>query len=466
MDFEMIYPHSKQAYELLHAGTLAFSRAEQIGLRCDTDYCERKIKHLNRKIARHVSKIEQTKFYRQWKHIYGSKTKLTSNHQLAHLLYKVLKIKPMKMSSSGNQGATDVEALEYLNIPEVDMILETRKWKKTQDYLKSFLIEQVGGIIHPFNNLNTVTTFRSSVDRPPFQQIPKRDKEMKKATRHAIYPAIKGFQFGAADFSGIEVTMAGIYTKDEKLVYDIVHGDMHKDMAIELFKLDSLDKHFPGEKNFRQGGKNGFVFPEFYGDYYGNCVKNLLKWAKIAERKDGTPGLVHLQDVGLITLKKDGSVKNDDKFVQHVKNVEDDFWNVRYKTYNKWKDRAWKDYQKKGYLEMHTGFRCQGAMSKKNVTNYPFQGTAFHCLLWTFIEMDRIAYEVEKWNSKPTFQIHDELTLTTDPDEKDHVLSTIQRVATKDLPEAWDWIDVPLEMEMEIGEVDGPWDEMTDYEGE
>jgi hypothetical protein len=46
------------------------------------------------------------------------------------------------------------------------------------------------------------------------------------------------------------------------------------------------------------------------------------------------------------------------------------------------------------------------------------------------------------------------------------VLSTIQRVATKDLPEAWDWIDVPLEMEMEIGEVDGPWDEMTDYEGE
>jgi len=460
----MIYPSSKEAYELFHAGTLAFQRAELVGMKTDVEYCHKKIKHLDRKIAREIGKIQQTKFYRRWEHVYGAETNLSSPPQLAHILYKVMKIKPLKMAKKGNQGSTDIEALSNLQIPELDLLLKTKKWKKIQDYLKSFIREQVNGVMHPFINLNLVVSYRSSIDRPPVQQIPKHDKEAKRICRHAIYPPIPGQQFVSADFSGVEVMMACVYTQDEKLIYDVLHGDMHSDMAIELYKLDSLDKHDPGESNFRQGGKNGWNFPQFYGDYYGNCAKGLLVWAKIAERKDGTPGLVHLQDVGLVTLNKNGSIKNDKKFVEHCKYIEDQFWNVRYKTYTKWKDRTWKAYQKKGYIELKTGFRCQGIMNKKQVGNYPFQGSAFHCLLWTFIETDRISYEIENWESKPVIQIHDELTLSTTPNEREHVIKTVKRIATKDLAEAWPWIDIPLAVDIEVAGVNRPWDEQTDYD--
>ena len=123
---------------------------------------------------------------------------------------------------------------------------------------------------------------------------------------------------------------------------------------------------------------------------------NLIKHIKEAYLKDGTPGWVHLNNKHLITLDKRGNPKNINKFIQHVKNIEDDFWHVRYKTYTKWKSTTWDKYQKLGYIDLFTGFRCNGLMNKKDVTNYPFQGTAFHCLLRAFIEIDRIA-KAEKW---------------------------------------------------------------------
>ena len=258
--------------------------------------------------------------------------------------------------------------------------------------------------------------------------------------------------------------MACIYTQDQKLIYDTVHGDMHLDMAVELYKLDSLDKNHSGEKNLRQGGKNGFVFPEFYGDYYGNCVPNLLKWARIATLKDGTPALVHLSDKGLVKLDKKGKVTNTDKFLKHVEKVEDDFWNVRYRTYSKWKKSWWSKYQKRGYIDMLTGFRCSGVMTKNECINTPFQGSAFHCLLWAFIRIDELAYEEEKWDSKPIGQIHDEISIDTHPEELEHVAETVQRVTCIELPEAWNWIDVPLEVEADLCPVNQPWASKQFYE--
>jgi DNA polymerase I len=458
----MIIPQTREAYQLLHDGVLAFARAEQMGMRVDVEYYARKKKHLTRKISREEEKIKATKFYKQWQHVFKGKTNIFSNQQLATLLYKVRGIVPPKMAEKGMQGATDEETLSQLGIPEVVQLVKIRKWKKIRDtYLDGFMREQIDGTLHPFFNLHMVRTYRSSSDRPNFQNVPKRDKEAKKLCRHGIYPRF-GHQIASLDFSGIEVRMACIYTEDEKLTYDTLHGDMHKDMAVELYMLDSLDKHDPGEGNLRQGGKNGFVFPEFYGDYYGNCANGLLKWASVANLKDGTPALEHLEKKKLIKLKKDGTVKNSDRFVEHVRDVEDQFWNVRYKTYNKWKERTWKEYQKKGFIEMKTGFRCGGVMSRKDVGNYPFQGSAFHCLLWAFTRVNKVSLE-EEWDSCPVGQIHDELTIDSHPDEIEHVMKTAHRITTQDLPAEWDWINVPLEVEAELAGVDCPWDEQEFY---
>jgi hypothetical protein len=284
---------------------------------------------------------------------------------------------------------------------------------------------------------------------------------MMRIIRRAFY-ARRGHQLFEPDFSGVEVRVSAAYHEDPKFIDDVLHGDMHKDMAIELYMLDALDKKCPGEYNLRQGAKNGFVFPEFYGSYYANCAKGLLEWAKRGQLKDGTPAMVHLSNKGLLKLDKNGNVRDFQKFVDHVESVEDDFWNVRYRVYNRWKNRLWLKYQKTGHIDMFTGFRCSGVMSQNDVTNYPVQGSAFHCLLWSFIQIDRIQRE-ENWDSRLCGQIHDSMVMDVLPAELKKVVQTTLRVTTKDLMKHFKWINIPLEIEADLCEVDQPWSEKKEY---
>lgn len=456
-----LHPKTKQAYQLLHDGILAFSRAEQVGMRIDTEYCRRQSKRIEYQIQQLTSAFHSTKFWQHWINVYRSRPNMDSDYQLRHILYDVRKLEPPKLTKTG-QGAVDVEALTLLSLPEIKPLVQKRKLKKVKDYLDNFLREQVNSVLHSFFNLHTAKTFRSSMSNVSFHNIPKRDEESMNIVRRAIFPRLGHLLF-ETDWSGAEIRMACIYTEDPKLIDDVLHGDMHKDMAIELYKLDGLDKSCLGEYNFRQGAKNGFVFPEFYGDFYGNCVKNLLDWARRSSLKDGTPGLVHLSDKGLIKLDANGNVRSDAKFSKHVEQVEDDFWNVRYKAYTKWKNRTWAKYQREGHIDMLSGFRCSGVMTRNEVLNAPNQGTAFHCLLKSFIMLDEIMRD-EDWDSKLVGEIHDCLIVDTQLEELDHVAKTVQQVTCVDLPKEWTWISVPLEIDAEICGVNEPWNTKKGYE--
>jgi len=91
------------------------------------------------------------------------------------------------------------------------------------------------------------------------------------------------------------------------------------------------------------------------------------------------------------------------------------------------------------------------------------KNSAFHCLLWAFIELDRIMQE-EKWDTRIIGQIHDAIILDVHPDELEHVKKVIHRVTCEDLPKAWEWIIVPLEIEMDLSPVDKSWAEKKKIE--
>ena len=61
-------------------------------------------------------------------------------------------------------------------------------------------------------------------------------------------------------------------------------------------------------------------------------------------------------------------------------------------------------------------------MGKNDVSNYPVQGSAFHCLLWPFIELDKISLK-EKWDSRLIGQIHDAMLYDMNPDEREDVIA-------------------------------------------
>jgi DNA polymerase I-like protein with 3'-5' exonuclease and polymerase domains len=457
-----INPRTEEAYVLFHKGILALARAEQQGLRVDLTYIERKSKQLTKKIEILEEQFKSTPFYRHWEHTVKGRINIYSNTQLAHFLYDIKKIKVEKETVSG-QGATDDEALRQMGIPELEDLLQMRKLKKVRDtYLDAFYREQVNGYLHPFFNLHLVTTFRSSSNSPNFQNIPKRDEESMQICRRSLFPR-PGHQLLEADLSGTEVRVAACYHKDPTMLKYIKNpaSDIHADMAKQIFIIDRFDKSIPEHYVLRQAAKNGFVFPEFYGDYYKNCAFNMAcLWGKLSQGRWSAGQGIAMPEGTLSDHLISKGIKSLDAFSEHLKKIETDFWGKRFADYAEWKDRWYNVYKKYGYFDTLTGFRCQGVMGKKEVINYPVQGSAFHCLLWIFIELDRIMQK-EKWDSKLIGQIHDSVIMDVLPSELEHVVKTIKKVCIIDLPNAWEWLIVPIDVDIEISPVDGSWAEKS-----
>lgn len=452
----MIYnPHTEDAYSLLHNGALALQKAESNGFRIDTEYCSRKIHQLERKMVSLEEEFKETTFFRHWEHSTSGKVNINSPTQLSNYLYNIKKFKPTKFTETG-KGSTDEEALDALNIPELKALAQKGKLKKCKDVLEGFMTEQVNGVLHPSYNLHLVTTYRSSSSNVNMQNVPKRDPEAMKICRRAIIPR-EGHQLIEVDMSGAEVKIACCYHKDSTMLKYVTDPttDMHRDMAKQIFLLDDYNKETHGV--LRQAAKNGFVFPEFYGDYYKNCANNLAcNWGQLPSGKWKAGQGIQIGDETLSDHLISKGIKSFDNFVDHVKEVEDDFWGSRFVEYAEWKDRWWKSYRKNGYFVMLTGFACQGVLGKKEVVNYPVQGAAFHCLLKSFILVDEIMRK-EKWDSRLIGQVHDSMLLDCNPEELEHVNATIQKVVSETLPELWKWIIVPLSTDTDIYGIDKSW---------
>lgn len=452
------HPNTLKAYELFHEGTFALFRAEQAGLRIDLDYVEKKSKHLDRQINRLEQKLKDSQFFKDWQKSTKTKINLNSGKQLGKFLYEVKGLKPPK-ETKGGDGSTDDKALKQLNIPELDDFLEIKKLKKLRDtYLLGFTREQIDGYIHPFFNLNLAQTFRSSSDSPNFQNLPKRDEEAMKIVRSAIC-ARPGHQLMEADFSGIEVRSNACINKDRNLIKYVCDPstDMHRDMAMQIFKIKKFNKKTDGHSALRQAAKNAFVFPEFYGSWYKNCADGLAcTWGGLPKTKWKAGMGIEYDGKYLSDHLINNKIDSYSQFTEHLKEVEWDFWHNRFPEYDAWKERWWRQYQKTGYFDIPTGFRCAGLMDRKQVCNYPGQGSAFHCLLWSLIQLDKIQI-AEKWDTRIVGQIHDSIVLDVNPDEKEYVKETIHSILTKELPMAFKWIIVPMEIEITEFSVDGSW---------
>ncbi len=454
-----VTPTAADAYRLFHHGALALARAERCGIRVDVEYCARKAKQIEKKTQHLQAKLDDTKLFRQWKHIYGTQANVQSGQQLSRLLYHHMKIEPAKTTTSG-EGATDEEALKRLDVPGLDLVLQIRKMHKIRStYLEAFIREQTDGFIHPSFHLHTVRTYRSSSEGPNFQNIPKRDEESMKICRRAIIPR-PGRQLVEADFSALEVNISECYHKDPVMMKYLLDkkSDMHLDMAKQIFMFPEMDKSIPAHKLLRQAAKNGFVFPQFYGDYYANNALYLCDWVKLPPKGRWSEGIgVELPDGTHISdhLRANG-IRSFEQFEKHIRDIEEDFWKRRFKVYNSWRERQVREYRKNGYLQLHTGFVCSGIMRRNEIVNYPIQGSAFHCLLFTFIELDRV-FQRERWESQLVGQIHDSIIMDVVPEELGYIERELQIIVKEKLPKAWKWIIVPLDIDTERYDVDSPW---------
>jgi DNA polymerase I-like protein with 3'-5' exonuclease and polymerase domains len=419
----------EKAYQLFHEGTLAFSDIENNGMRIDIEQLSKNENEIAEKMTYIIEEILKSNEVKEWKQNHESEFNFKSTKQLGELLYDILDYSPQRLTAT-QKGSTDEKALEFINTEFTKNILKYRKLEKIKNtYLAGFKREAVDGIIHPSFNLNTVSTYRSSANNPNFQNIAKRNEEAKEYIKSTLIP--KNDAIIELDYSSIEVSIGACYHQDPTMIKYILDtdSDMHRDTAADLF----LKKANEITKQERQAAKNGFVFPQFYGDYWKQCAVNIWEQLDSSTKR-------HLRNKDICGLEE---------FSFHVKKIEENFWKERFFVYNEWRNRNWNKYLKRGVLEYKTGFYINSNMEKRVCNNAAIQGTAFHCLLRTLIYVNKL---LKKGNYK-TFiigQIHDSLVLDVNLNEWENGLfKQIQKIMLKDLRDAWKWIIVPIRAEAE-----------------
>ncbi len=462
----MSQPTTKDAYQLLHDGSLMLARMEHNGIRVDVERLEKTIENTNQTIQELEQKIREDEVFKLWQKRFKHKTNIGSRPQLADVLFKDLKLECKELTETKRPKMSE-SVLSNIDVPMVKNFVEMERLKKfSHTFLQGMQKEMVDGYLHPFFNLHTVITYRSSSSNPNFQNIPNRNAGMARTIRSCFIPR-KGRRLVEIDYAGIEVRGAACYHKDPVMMEYINDQtkDMHRDMAAEIYMLDisQVDKYS------RYASKNQFVFPEFYGSVYHQCARNLwesldnmkLRIKLPTDDKESTGPLIkdHLKKKGikkLGTCLPDRATVEHGTFEEHVKDVEDDFWYRRFKVYQQWKEDYYKEYLEKGEFTNHTGFRMKGSYKRNDVLNYPIQSSCFHCLLWSCIQ-------IQKWlddnnmKTKLVGQIHDCVVADVPEDEIQEFLTMCKKIMTLDLRKHWKWIIVPMETEVDVTPEGGSW---------
>ena len=469
----MISPASPEAYDLLHQGSIALAQVEAAGMRIDTDYLDRTVKETNTEIKETEKKLMAGRVWREWRKRFGSKAEFDSDYQLGIILYDVLGTpNPVHAPSSTKERprySTDEAVLEKIDQKFVKEYLKLKKLKKVVNTYLNGLIKHVeGGYIHGSFNLNRVVTYRSSMSDPNLQNVPIRDPIQGKIIRQAYIPR-DDHQLVEIDIGGAEVRVAACYHKDPTMLRYIRDGyDLHKDMAIECYRLPKMKDYGEGTKHLkaaRQQAKALFVFAEFYGDYWRGVAPSM--WDAIGryhlKAPDGSGIYDWLATQGITRLGNLNPKEKpeSDSFAKHIKDVEENFWGKRFPVYAKWKEDWLAQYKRRGWIKMHTGFVVQGVYKKNEIINSPIQGSSFHWLLWSVIQMVR-ELRKRKMRSRVVCQIHDSMVADVHKDELDDYLALAKDIMTVRAPVAWPWLVTELEVEAKISELGGNWHKLTE----
>ena len=169
----------------------------------------------------------------------GEPFNLSSPKQLAHILFEVLELPPVKKNQRGY--STDAKVLTELSAihPLPDLILRYREFSKIKNTYIDALprMRAADGRVHTQFNETVTTTGRLSSSDPNLQNIPVRT-EFGRQIRSCFVPLRAGELFLSADYSQIELRLLAHLSGDEHLVAAFNSGaDFHASTASRVFGL-------------------------------------------------------------------------------------------------------------------------------------------------------------------------------------------------------------------------------------
>jgi len=192
------------------------------------------LKKLSKEYHAELSKLEKN----IWKQA-GKEFNVNSPKQLGEILFETLglKTKSRKRTSTGAQSTKESVLVELQNEhPIIAKILEYRELQKLLSTYIDVIPTLLGkdGRLHATFSQAGTTTGRMSSNNPNLQNIPIRS-ELGRKIRNAFI-AGKGSELVAFDYSQIELRIAAVLSKDEKLMQAFRDGeDIHTRVAAEVF---------------------------------------------------------------------------------------------------------------------------------------------------------------------------------------------------------------------------------------
>ncbi len=343
----------------------------------------------------------------------GEEFNINSPQQLGVVLFEKLKLPVLKKTKRGY--STDVDILERLRQehPIIEKILEYRSLTKLNStYVDGVLqyINEKTHRIHSYFHQTITATGRISSTEPNLQNIPTR-VELGKQIRKA-FKATQGKIFIDADYSQIELRILAHISQDKTMQDAFLNGeDIHSQVASKVFHVKMQDV----TKEQRSAAK-----AVNFGIVYGISGFGLAEQLSISRKRAEE----YIDEY----LKKYKGVA---KFMEEVvdKAKENGFVETLFH-----RRRTIPELSSSNYMVRQFGARA--------AMNTPIQGTAADIMKIAMIKVfDRL--KKEKLNAKIILQIHDELLLECDIEEKEKVKAILKESMEQAVK-----LDVPLEVEV------------------
>lgn len=396
----------KLFYEIEMPILLILAEMEQNGIRIEKE----ELNKYGIELSAQLQNIEKEIF-----EIVGHDFNIASPKQLQQVLFEERQLKTVKKTKTGY--STDTSVLEELadQDPVPAKILEYRGLAKLiSTYVDALpVLADSDSRIHTSFVQTGTATGRLSSREPNLQNIPVRDEAGRKI--RMAFSAPKGRCLVSADYSQIELVILAHLSQDKNLCHAFNSGiDVHKATAALIFGV-SQDEVTP---DMRRTAKT-----INFGVMYGMSAFRLAKDLKITRTKA------------------------------------QDFINQYFQTYNgvrNFIDKTVEACEENGYVEtIYKRRRFISTINSKNKTekagaqriavNTPIQGSAADIVKIAMINVHKELKDKYP-SAKLLLQVHDELIVECDENEKDNVASLIKETMENVIK-----LQVPLKVSVEKG---------------
>lgn len=346
----------------------------------------------------------------------GEEFNINSHQQLGKILFEKLQLPVYKKTKNGY--TTDVDVLEKLKgqHPIIQKILEYRTLTKLNSTYVEGLIPYINRSTHKIHSSfhQTITaTGRISSTEPNLQNIPTKT-DLGKQIRKAFKPT-EGKIYIDADYSQIELRVLAHISQDENMIHAFKHGeDIHKQAASKVFNIP-IEEVTKEQRSSAKAVNFGIVYGiSDFGLANQIGVSNKKAKEYIQQYLEKYSGIKHFMDDIVESAKQKGY-------------VETLFGRRRYIP----------EIKSNNYMVRQFGNRV--------AMNTPIQGTAADIMKIAMINVQK-ALQENKISAKIVLQVHDELLLEVDIQDKEKAKQIL-----KESMEGAMQLSVPLEVEVSEG---------------